>query len=196
MALSKAIIKRDLHQIKKAIAQNKKFIDSTNQPSQSTLERWLKQLTALQEEFLPVRKSIWDVLYDDSHSEKAEYTTLFEPDTDFLDNEIPELILKVEGILSEARKTQSPEPSLPSSEGSNGTPAPPQVKLPQIQLPRFDGSPEKFTEFYNSFDSICARDAHGLSQTTMCQLVKKVSKKLAEGHVNYIKYSEHLAATK
>ncbi|KAL1454525.1 hypothetical protein WDU94_010762 [Cyamophila willieti] len=44
--------------------------------------------------------------------------------------------------------------------------------------------------------AICARDAHGLSQTTMCQLVKKVSKKLAEGHVNYIKYSEHLAATK
>uniref|UniRef100_A0A8D8SL10 Uncharacterized protein n=1 Tax=Cacopsylla melanoneura TaxID=428564 RepID=A0A8D8SL10_9HEMI len=118
MAPSKSIIKRDLHQIKKATAQTKKFIDSTDQPSLFDLERWLKELTALREEFLTLRKFIWDVLYDDSHPEKTEYETLFELDTDSLDDEIPKLLTKVGGILSEARKAQSPVPSLSSSHNS------------------------------------------------------------------------------
>uniref|UniRef100_A0A8D9AYH6 Nuclease HARBI1 n=1 Tax=Cacopsylla melanoneura TaxID=428564 RepID=A0A8D9AYH6_9HEMI len=52
-------------------------------------------------------------------------------------------------------------------------------------------------QFYASGNfQICVGDAHGLSQPTMCQLVTKVSKELAESHRNYIKFPDQLAATK
>uniref|UniRef100_A0A8D8VD93 Peptidase aspartic putative domain-containing protein n=1 Tax=Cacopsylla melanoneura TaxID=428564 RepID=A0A8D8VD93_9HEMI len=154
MAPSKAIIKRDLLMIKKATAHTNKFIDTTAQPSVSDLERCLKELTDLREQFLPLRMSIWVVLYDDSHSDQAEYTSLFESDTNSLEDEIPALLAKVGGILSEVRKAQSPVPSLPSSEGSNGTSVQPQIRLPQIELPTFNGSHGQFNDFYNTFQSL------------------------------------------
>uniref|UniRef100_A0A8D8SWN4 Nuclease HARBI1 n=1 Tax=Cacopsylla melanoneura TaxID=428564 RepID=A0A8D8SWN4_9HEMI len=51
-------------------------------------------------------------------------------------------------------------------------------------------------QFVLSVFQICVGDAHGLSQPTMCQLVTKVSKELAESHRNYIKFPDQLAATK
>ncbi|KAI5692922.1 hypothetical protein M8J75_004104 [Diaphorina citri] len=39
-------------------------------------------------------------------------------------------------------------------------------------------------------------DSHGVSQPTMCRLVKEVSKALAQAHVNYVKFPEQLAPIK
>lgn len=152
MAPSKNVLKRDLKKIENALDDSRDYLElPISQMSQSLLSKYITSLETSLQDISNARSDIWDITCDEDNQDKEDFSTL-ETHANSLYKDIQSLIFKSENLLSEIQNAQ--RCSTPSASATHGDGTQPQVKLPQIQLPTFHGAPEKFIEFYNSFDSL------------------------------------------